>query len=244
MVPPPAYSGSRSTESSDSGSGRAGERGTLDAARIVDAAITFIDDNGIRALTMRRLGSTLGVEAMALYRYLPSRDAVLDAVVERVVGELYDDPDVQLTATESWQHYLQQMAHGIRRLALAHPQVFPLISTRPPAAPWVRPPLRSLRLAESFLSSLCDSGFSDDGAVAAYRGFTSFLIGHLLLEVSALGADVGPVEEADPREGTSEDLREFPSLMRLEAKLSDDRSTEEFEESLESLLDRLETLLN
>lgn len=234
----------RSTESADSGSGRAGERGTLDADGIVDAAITFIDEHGIRALTMRRLGSTLGVEAMALYRYLPSRDAVIDAVVERVVAELYDDPDVQLTATTSWQHYLQQMAHGIRRLALAHPQVFPLVSTRPPAAPWVRPPLRSLRLAESFLSSLCDSGFSDESAVAAYRGFTSFLVGHLLLEVSALGADVGPVDETDPSKGTSEDLWEFPSLMRLEDKLSDDRSTEEFEEALESLLDRLETLLD
>ncbi len=67
------------------------------------------------------------------------------------------------------------------------PQVFPLIATRPPAAPWLRPPLRSLRWMESFLSTLHSCGFADDAAVAAYRGFSSFLLGHLLLEVSALG---------------------------------------------------------
>ena len=131
---------------------------------------------------------------MALYHYLPGREALLDGVVETVIDELYGDPDVHL-ASPDWQEYLQRLAHGVRRIALAHPQVFPLIATRPPAAPWVRPPLRSLRWMESFLDNLQRCGFSDRASVAAYQGFSSFLLGHLLLEVSAQGADIGPVDD-------------------------------------------------
>ncbi len=76
------------------------------------------------------------------------------------------------------------MAHCVRRLALAHPKAFPLIASRPVEAPWLRPPLRSLRWVETFLDGLIGEGFSDTAAVGAYRAFTSFLLGHLLLEVS------------------------------------------------------------
>ena len=135
------------------------------------------------------------------------------------------------------------MAHGIRRIALAHPQLFPLIATRPPAAPWVRPPLRSLRWMESFLQNLRDCGFSDRAAVAGYQAFSSFLLGHLLLEVSAQGADVGPVDDADPT-GPPEisDLDGYPLLKALKPLLSENRSAEVFESSLDLLITHLETL--
>lgn len=215
-------------------------RGTLNHEAIIEAAVRFMDEHGILPLTMRRLGAELGVEAMALYRYLPSRDAVLDGVVDAVMVELYDDPDVHPDAAASWQDYLQRLAHGVRGVALLHPQIFPLVATRPPSAPWLRPPLRSLHWAESFLDALIGSGFSDEAAVAAYRGFTSFLLGHLLLEVSALGADVGPVPEADPDEPVQpSELLDHPHLLRLQSELSEDRSAEEFDDSLESLLDRI-----
>ena len=100
---------------------------------------------------MRRLGAELGVEAMALYRYVPSRSDLLDGVVEAVVDELYADPEVHLLPQNSWQEFVIRLAHGVRRMALAHPGAFPLVATRPPAAPWVCPPLRSLRWIESFL---------------------------------------------------------------------------------------------
>jgi hypothetical protein len=132
----------------------------------------------------------------------------------------------------------------VRRIALALPQVFPLIATRPPAAPWVRPPLRSLRWMESFLDTLHRCGFSDAASVAAYRSFSSFLLGHLLLEVSAQGAaDIGPIEQADPDDPPKTDLTEYPRLKHLEPELSQDHSADEFEEALETLLDRLELLL-
>lgn len=170
---------------------------------MVGAAVEMIDDRGLRELTMRSLGARLSVEAMTLYRHVPSREALLDAIVEAVVDELYGDPDVYIEPRDGWQDYLMRLAHGVRRIALAHPQVFPLVATRPPAAPWVRPPLRSLRWVESFLQALLKSGFSDRGAVAAYRAFSSFLLGHLLLEVFSGGVDTGPVEEADPDHRTS-----------------------------------------
>jgi len=216
-------------------------RGPLDRRTILLAAITLIDEHDLRHLTMRNLGTQLGVEAMALYHYVHGREDLLDGIVELVIDDLYGDPDVHLSAS-AWQDYLQRLAHGVRRIALAHPQVFPLVATRPPAAPWVRPPLRSLRWMESFLETLHRSGFSDAGCVSAYRAFSSFLLGHLLLEVSAQGADIGPIEQAEPDEQPTTDLSEYPRLKSLEAELSQDNSPAEFEESLETLLDRLETL--
>jgi AcrR family transcriptional regulator len=217
----------------------------LDQQRIVHAAIEFIDQKGLHALTMRRLGAFLGVEAMALYRYVPSREDLLDGVVDAVLDALHHDPEVHLHAEHGWQDYLQRLAHGIRRIALDHPAVFPLVATRPPAAPWIRPPLRSLRWLESFFTVLEGAGFSDDGAVRAYRAYTTFLLGHLLLEVSHRGPmtddeDDDGDDEA-PAAGPSDmGLENYPHLRALESLLDQDESVAEFEEALESLLDRLE----
>jgi AcrR family transcriptional regulator len=194
---------------------------------------------------MRRLGAFLGVEAMALYRYVPSREDLLDGVVDVVLDALHHDPEVHLHAEHGWQDYLQRLAHGIRRIALDHPAVFPLVATRPPAAPWIRPPLRSLRWLESFFTVLEGAGFSDDGAVRAYRAYTTFLLGHLLLEVSHRG----PMTDDEDDEGDDEaraarpsdmGLENYPHLRALESLLDQDESVAEFEEALESLLDRLE----
>jgi hypothetical protein len=78
------------------------------------------------------------------------------------------------------------MAHGVRRYARAHPHAFPLVATRPPAAPWVNPPLRSLRWVEAMLTGLAADGFSDEQVLFTYRTFNSFLLGYLLLETSAM----------------------------------------------------------
>ena len=221
----------------------------LDRDRILQAAISFIDEQGLASLTMRRLGASLGVEAMALYRYVPGREDLLDAVVDEVVETLWDDEDgddVYIGDHNGWQDYLVRLAHGMRRIALAHPAVFPLIASRPPAAPWVRPPLRSLRLVESFLGTLAEAGFSDQAAVAAYRAYSSFLLGHLLLEVTQIGAQVSLLDqpEGDPEAQENTDLSEYPNLQRSERLLGMDKSAAEFEESLENLLDRLERVLH
>ncbi len=219
-------------------------RTPLDRRRVLTGAIAFIDEHGLDALTMRRMGAYLGVEGMALYRYVTGREDLLDGVVELVIDELYGDPEVYLAPQYGWEDYLQRLAHGVRRIAIAHPAVFPLIATRPPAAPWIRPPLRSLRWLESFLDALTDHGFSEEAAVAAYRSYTSFLLGHLLLEVSQRGVPISPLDDPEASPGADEKvLAQYPHVLRLRSLLSEDESVAEFEESLENLLERLQRML-
>lgn len=226
------------------GDAPASSRVPLSRERIIDAALEFIDENGLPGLTMRRLGERLGVEAMALYRYLPSKEDLLDAVVDHLVMGVRADELVLDAPQDGWQDFLQRLAHGVRRMALAHPKAFPLVVARPPEAPWLRPPLRSLEWVDTFLAGLVEEGFSDRAAVAGYRAYTSFLLGHLLLEVSTLGADVGPLDVLDDGEDDSHRLREFPLVARLHGPLSEDHSAAEFEEALESLLDRMAIVRN
>ena len=218
-------------------------RRPLGRDQILREAVHLIDTEGRERLTMRRLGSELGVEAMALYRYIPGREQLLDGVVEYVMNELY-----QQTMTEdlpgSWQEYLQRMAHGVRGICIAHPRVFPLVATRPPAAPWLRPPLRSLRWVESFLGSLQHFGFSDHTSVDIYRSFATFLLGHLLLESATVdvGADVELDDDIEFFE--TNDLSKYPRLMALEDQLRQDGYAEEFEDALEDLLNRIEVVFD
>ena len=158
----------------------------LSLDRIVTVTLELMDEQGIGAATMRAVSSRLGVRSMSLYRYVQDRDELFDAVVERIVGELADDPEVQLRPVDGWRPYLAGMAHGVRRYARAHPHAFPLVATRPPAAPWVNPPLRSLRWVEAMLTGLAQEGFSDEQVLFTYRTFNSFLLGYLLLETSAM----------------------------------------------------------
>lgn len=226
-------------------------RRPLSRQLILDEAIASIDEEGLNGLTMRSLGSRLGVEAMALYRYVNGREDLLEGVVDTLVEQIRVDPGTRMEPIDGWQSFLQWLAHSVRRVAVEHPAIFPLVATRHPAAPWLRPPLRSLRIVEEFLDALTERGFSDEHAVQAYRVFTSFLLGHLLLEVSARGATTSPVEEAldegdagIPSPGPTVELADYPTLLRTSAMLSEDRTQAEFEAALEALLDRLDRVLS
>lgn len=216
--------------------------------RVITAAVAYIDEHGAQKLTMRKLGTELGVEAMSLYRHVEGREDLLEAVVHQTTSGLTAHMDQNLGS--SWQGYLQELAHRTRAVALAHPKVFPLVATRHPAAPWLRPPLRDLELVEHFLSTLQGFGFSTTQAVSAYQAFSSFLLGHLLLEVVQLGAETSPVEVALDEGGArlpggdkELDLGKFPTVAHAREALSKDTSQEQFEISLETLLDRLELSL-
>jgi TetR/AcrR family tetracycline transcriptional repressor len=161
-------------------------RQPLSLERIVTAALELIDEQGIGMASMRTVGTRLGVRAMSLYRYVDSREDLFDAVVERIVSELDDDPEAPEKPTDGWRPYLAGLARGVRRYAIAHPHAFPLVATRPSASPWVNPPLRSLRWIEALLTALRGENFSDDEVLFAYRSFNSYLLGFLLLETSAL----------------------------------------------------------
>jgi TetR/AcrR family tetracycline transcriptional repressor len=158
----------------------------LSLDRIVTSTIELVDKEGIGAATMRAVSERLGVRSMSLYRYVQDRDELFDAVVERIVNELADDPEVQMRPVEGWRPYLTAMAHGVRRYALAHPHAFPLVATRSPTAPWIIPPIRSLSWVEAMLANLLGEGFSAEQVLFTYRTFNGFLLGHLLLETSAI----------------------------------------------------------
>jgi len=216
---------------------------------IIDTALKQIDRSGAHGLSMRSLAQELGTEAMSLYRHVHGREDLLEGVVALLMGDLTSRLDEQLS--EHWQGFLQTVAHQVRQIAIDHPKAFPLIATRHPAAPWLRPPLRSVEVVDTFLRTLVGHGCTDAQAVDAYRSFSSFLLGQLLLESAVRGAETGPVEEpldegdADIPEGDGQvALDSAPEVRRLRALLSEDRSDEEFEVSLEVLLDRLDRELS
>lgn len=226
-----------------------GER--LSRQRIITEAIALVDAEGVNALTMRRLGARLGVEAMALYRYVNGREDLLEGVVDSLVSRLEIDPGSRMEPSDGWQAFLQWMAHNVRQLALDHPLAFPLVATRHPAAPWLRPPLRSIKVVEEFLAGLLQRGFTEDQAVRAYRTYTSFLLGHLLLEAAARGAQFSgpetPLDEGDaaqPNDDATAPLAAFPTVARLATKLEEDHVEVEFEEALEALLERMDLELS
>src|ERR1700750_314482 len=123
---------------------------------------------------------------MSLYRYVRDRDELFDPAVERLVGGPADDPEVQMRPVEGWRPYLTAMAHGVRRYALAHPHAFPLVATRSPAAPWIIPPIRSLRWVEAMRTGRGGEEFTAEQVLFTYRTFNGFLLAHLLLETSAV----------------------------------------------------------
>jgi len=212
-------------------------RRPLDQMRILRAAVEFIDVNGLGKLTMRRLGAHLGVEAMALYRYVPGREQLLDGVVEVVMDELYESTHAGGLST-SWQEYLQMQAHAVRTLAVTHPRIFPLVATRPPSAPWLRPPLRSLRWVESFLQGLREYGFSPRVSVAVYRSFATFLLGALLLEAGTL-EDLTITEKVNLAFIETDDLSSYPIISEMANELKDGGFETEFEAALEDLIERV-----
>lgn len=223
-------------------------RGTLTRDHIVTTAIELVDAKGLNALSMRQLGAAMGVEAMALYRYVDGREDLLEAIVEEVTKRVERAADMDVGPHGGWQAYLQRLAHAVRDLAFAHPQVFPLVATRHPAAPWLRPPLRNLEVVEDFLATLTSAGFSENQAVSAYRAFTSFLLGQLLLTVTQKGAEATTEEVLDEGGATVAhsdiSITEFPTIARLQPELSIDRSDEEFEEALEQLLTRIDAMVS
>jgi TetR/AcrR family tetracycline transcriptional repressor len=216
---------------------------------IVKNALEMIDESGAQGLSMRTLAHRLDTEAMSLYRHVHGKEDLLEAVVALLMSDLTSA--LEKETGQHWQAFLQTVAHEVRRIAMDHPMAFPLVATRHPAAPWLRPPLRSVEVVNTFLTALIGQGFTDAQAVGAYRSFSSFLLGQLLLESAIRGAQTGPVEEpldegdaSIPQHDGSISLDNADEVVRLRPLLSQDRSQEEFEISLEVLLDRLDRELS
>jgi AcrR family transcriptional regulator len=203
---------------------------------LLSRALLFVDRRGLDRLTMRALAEELGVDPMTVYRYVESREELLDGIVEAVLAQLKVQPGPE----GDWQQHLRAYAYGFRRLALAHRQVFPLLVTRPLASPLARRPLGSLKAIEALLELLIQAGFNDECALYAYRAFSGFLFGHLLMELHEI-VD----EPEDPDEIVRLGLyrlpaRDFPRLRTLARQVASADPAAELEEGLEVLLAHLE----
>ena len=147
-------------------------------AAVLANALEIIDRNGVEGLSMRRLGEAVGRDPMVLYRHVPNKAAVLDGVAEMVFEQLSLD-----TTRPDWAAALRHLAHDFRDLARAHPNVVPLLVTRPLATPLGMRPQGMLRQLEDVLALLTGVGFSGADAVLVYRALFGFLYGHVLTEL-------------------------------------------------------------
>jgi AcrR family transcriptional regulator len=149
------------------------DRAGLSREHVLDAALDLVDRDGAGALSMRRLGAELGVEAMTLYHYLPNKDALLDGIVERVMAQaetrLADGP---------WDRALTAYARSLRAVLLRHPGAAQLVASRPAVTP------ETLRAAERGLTLLCGAGFALGPALDTLNALTLFTVAHAASEVS------------------------------------------------------------
>jgi AcrR family transcriptional regulator len=206
---------------------------------VLAKALEMVDADGLDALTMRRLGQELGRDPMSLYRYAENRAALLDGVTELVLNELTihpQDPD--------WKAQLRQIAHDFRRLALQHPNVVPLLVTRPLSTPLGLRPLGTLRPLEQILSLLIGAGLSPADALHVYRAYYGFLYGHILNELQEFVVD--PEEnEALLRLGLHRlPAKEFPRLRALAPALAEYNGGAELDQGVTILLSGLEAQLS
>ena len=208
-------------------------RPRLTRREVLATALRLIDEEGVDALTMRRLGRALDRDPMRLYRFAASKDALLDGVVELVLEEL----EVPSSApAQTWSDVLRATAHRYRRIAVRHPHVVPLLVTRPLATPLGLRPLGTLRPLEALLELLVAAGFAPHGALHAYRLYMGFLQGHVLTE---LQERVHDPDETDAllRLGLYRlPPREFPRLRSLATALTEFDGAKELDEGLDIVL--------
>jgi hypothetical protein len=95
---------------------------------------------------------------------------------------------------------------------------------------------------EAFLEGLARFGFAPEASVAVYRSFATFLLGHLLLESGTGAEEVLPAMDGDVAFIESNDLDSYPLVLQLSDLLRQDAYGEEFEESLEDLINRMALL--
>jgi AcrR family transcriptional regulator len=142
---------------------------------IVDAALRLIDEGGIEGLTMRALGAECGVRAMSLYRYIANKDALLDAVQERIVAEMGT-----LDTDKPWREAVETMARGLREVLARHPRAIPLF-VRPAATNDV------LTALGQVLDVLLDAGFDEGDALRAFQALLAFVVGHAMWQFTPHG---------------------------------------------------------
>lgn len=212
------------------------------------AAVAIIDNEGLDALTVRRLATELGVAPMTVYSYVRGKEEILDLVVDRVAADIAIPP-VEI----DWRVRARELGHSLRAALLAHPDGARLISERPITSP------NAFRLFDAGLGIFRSAGFRDREAVAAYFAFGNYVMGCAAQDTATLramrdtnGDDANPPNPPDVARLLPADR--YPNVRALapyiygEAGGSPDAGTDHdaadpamarFDFGLESLLDGL-----
>ncbi len=154
---------------------------------MLTAAMQIVDEQGLAALSMRRLGDALGVEAMSLYNHVPSKAALLDGLHERALEEM------QLPCvTGRWRIDVRALALSFRAVLDAHPNLLPIFSARPAITEG------SLRFVERALASLAEPFPELPARVVAFQSVVAWVIGQAIVTLDAPTAlDYASLSEAD-----------------------------------------------
>jgi AcrR family transcriptional regulator len=187
-----------------------------------------MDAHGSEALTMRRLAEELGMGTMALYRYFPSKNDLMDAAIELAVPEI----ELPEPGTAPWKEQLAGLARALFQAGLRHPSLARERFDRPLQSPG------AMRVTDRAIALLLEAGLSKQDAVAAFKA----------LLVHTLGAAAFAASESQPevRERASErqasvPAEELPAMAavgkELRAALGGDQA---FELGLTALLDGIE----
>jgi AcrR family transcriptional regulator len=153
--------------------GQTTRREPLTKDRVVEAALQVMDADGLEAVTMRRIGRELGVEAMSLYNHVKDKDDILNGVTERVMTE-FEYPRF----TGDWLEDARAMAHEWRRLLSLHPSVCQLLAERHKPLEG----LASFRAMDAALGLLRSAGLSERDAAQAFNALGSYILGYVTME--------------------------------------------------------------
>ena len=208
-------------------------RTPLTKPRVLDAAIELADRRGLGALTMRRLGATLGVEAMSLYKHVANKEALLEAMVDRVIGAIEVPQE-----GAPWRDAMARRAASARAVLGRHPWVIGLLEAGTAPGP------RAMRYLDAVIGSLRAAGFSLDEAGRAFMLLDSYVYGHVIQESHLpFGASDGARQDG-AWAVAPEALAPFPHLaaMYTHGSTAEHSLDAHFEFGLGLLLDGLERL--
>ncbi len=203
------------------------QRGTLSRERIVEAAIAMLDQGGKAHFSMRKLAGAMGVDPMALYHHVPNRQALMNGVVDQVIGEC-DLPQ----PNGSWQEQVRAICHAFRDLGHRHPGVYLVYAT---FEEWV---LNEHRLNEAMYAALRSGGFSSQAMVRAARMLLAYTENFTCWELTDWMAPYSPEERAKLIESLSEG--DFPLTTELVDEIADVDADAEFAYGLDVVIRGLE----
>ncbi|WP_113699510.1 TetR/AcrR family transcriptional regulator [Nonomuraea lactucae] len=206
-------------------------RATLNRDRVLDAGIALADADGIDALTMRRLASMLGVEAMSLYNHVSNKDDLLDGMLDRVTDEI-ELPE----GGPDWRHRARRRAISAHAVLMRHPWAAAMWASR------LNPGPARMRYVDTALRHLREAGLSPGLLDRAFHTIENHIAGHAL---QALGFPLAPeeMEEASERFLRSFPVGEYPDLAaHVRHHIEQPGEGDEFGFGLELILDGIERI--